>query len=332
MTIDLSGSPPRWPTSAAELWRRCLTDAATQQDLSDWSDPQGDDVLRAELGRELNLSGDYLTITASLRAAALTYARRSDHIVIEQPTFDGAVRVLSGGHATVELRGWDRLDEASVRPGSTIWVTSPCRNPDGRTMSSAEYARLGGMAARGHRVVVNEAYRWFHPDAPRAIDVDLAGTLHKLAGVDARIGWVYSTDYFEEAFHEMVGTTPSSIWQRAWGLFLRRGGLVEVRTAVAGKSLAAAEAFKERLALLGGQREAAFDGVQTILPLAEGVREPKALDVLFRAGFKLVGGSAFHCRRPALRVSFLGAQSADGEKFAEAMCASKLFATDSGQG
>jgi DNA-binding transcriptional MocR family regulator len=285
--------------------------------------PQGDEVLRGELGRLLAMDPESLTITASLRAAALTYARQASHIVLERPTFLGAWEVLRAGQARVEQRTWEEILAGSMPAGATVWVTSPARNPDGRTLTAAETTRLAELLDSGHPLVVNETYRWFGPAAARVPGADAVGTLHKLVGVGSRIGWVASPTYFDSAFPEMLGTTPSRVWQRAWGLFLLRGGFELLQSAVIDPCLAAAGAFRAQLGELG--YAAKFDGPNALLPLAEGTAEDEALAAWRRDGYLVTAGRYFRCAEPAARVTFLGVAAPDAAAFARAAAASGLL-------
>jgi DNA-binding transcriptional MocR family regulator len=245
---DFSGSPFPWPAQAVALWADCAGRAARQADLWTVPAPRGDDVLREVLAGLLHRDPDQITIVASLRAAALTYARRFPEITVERPTYPGLLPVFSA--ARVRLLTWDEMTGPARAGGeqarSLLWLTSPCRNPDGATLSPAERSALQAKAASGARVVVNATYTWFSPDQALVPGADTVGSLHKLRGVGARIGWVASPHFFDEAVPELLGTTPSRVWQRAWGLFLRDGGMAMLADACLRPVTRAAEASGSR--------------------------------------------------------------------------------------
>lgn len=334
--IDLSGSPAPWPEEATRLWADRVALAARQADLWTVPAPRGDEVLREALAARLGLPAEQLTITSSLRATALTYARRFGHVVLERPTYPGVVPVLAGAGAKVTRASWDELLKGAVGgpPRDTVlWLTSPGRNPDGATLTDEGRDRIAELAAEGYRVVVNETYAWFCGHAGTPAGADSAGTLHKLRGVGARLGWMAGPGCFEEAFPELLGTPPSPVWQRAWGLFFRDGGLDLLRDGLLAEVDAAKAAFRDRLASAHGIAFPAFDGPNALIPLAaqappepgapaaEHVEE-SALAAFHEEGFKAVAARHFDADRPALRATFLGVGAAEAIRFADAVARS----------
>lgn len=307
MTDDLTGSPPVWSAPARALFADSLAAASKVSSLWQTPAPRGDEVLRGELARLLGADADLITITAGVRAAALTYARTERHLAVERPTFPGVVHTMRAAGATVTLHDWHDLPDAPA--GAAVWVTSPFRNPDGRSLSAAERDALAARVAAGRRVVVNSAYRWFggRPDVPGA---DRLGSLHKIAGHGARLGWVVSPDFFERATAELIGTPPSPVWQNAWGRFLRRGGSDMLIETTVVPALRAAAAFHERLSVPHS------GAPHTLLTLPPGVDEAAALAYLAERSFSLNPGSAFFADS-ALRVSFAGADAETGRRLGD---------------
>lgn len=314
--IDLSGTQPAWPEKMLSLWGRCAEEAVNIHELWRVPAPQGDEILREELGRLLALEPEFLTITASVRAAALTYARLADHVVVECPSYTGSIEVLRSGGAAVELRPWEEISADSIPEDAMVWLTSPARNPDGRSLTPTECDLQGALLRTGRRVVVNETYRWFQQDAPRVPGADLVGSLHKLIGVGSRTGWVYSPSYFGSAFPEMLGTTPSRVWQRAWGLFLQRGGFEAVTSTIIQPAHQAAQSFSRRLRELAGVA-VAFDGPNVLLHVADGIEEETAEAVLRQHGYLISAGRHFLSATPAVRATFLGVTGQQAAAFAE---------------
>lgn len=321
--IDLTGTFPPWPEEAARLWESCARHAAAQAELWRFPAPQGDDLLREQLGRVLGLDPSGLTITASVRAAALTYARLEPEIALERPTFPGVARALSESRARLVMGEWDALLRDQPVPGPLLWLTSPFRNPDGATLTDDDRAALQRRAAAGQHVVINGAYLWYASSVPAVAGADLVGSLHKLGGIGTRLGWVHSATYFDRAVPELLGTTPSPVWQRAWGLFLQRGGPDILRRNLVEPALVSAAAFRGSLSAKTGSA-----GPHCVLPLAPGVTEQQAIGQLEDRGFRLCPGQDFFCLRPAVRVAFLGVCTADAERFAGAAASCGLFAEE----
>jgi DNA-binding transcriptional MocR family regulator len=325
--IDLSGTMPAWPGEAVRLWGSCVGEASTLSHLWRFPAPRGDDLLCEQLGRLLGLDPSGLTITASVRAAALTYSRREQYITLERPTFPGVARALREARAHLALREWEDLvrGEDAMRP--LLWVTSPFRNPDGATLTEDHRAVLAERLAAGQHVAINCAYLWYAPEIPAIPGADLIGSLHKLGGLGTRVGWVHSATYFQDAVPELLGTTPSPVWQHAWGLFLQRDGADYLRQGLVEPTLVSAAAFQGRLSERTGEPPR-FAGPHGILPLAPGVSEQQALRQLENQAFRLCAGEDFFCTHPAVRASFLGVSAAAAECFADAVASCGLFALD----
>ncbi|TDD68670.1 aminotransferase class I/II-fold pyridoxal phosphate-dependent enzyme [Actinomadura rubrisoli] len=314
--IDFSGTAPRWTEEARRLWEDCVS--FREESLWAVPMPQGDELLREWIGARFGLDPRFITITAGVRAAALTYARVHGVVHVERPTFGGVVRVLEFAGARVERHSWEALP--SVPRSGALWVTSPARNPDGATLDAALCEELGRRAAEGQRVVVNGAYLWFAPGGvPDLAGADLLGSFHKIGGHGCRLGWVYSTSYFGEAVAELLGTTPSPVWQRCWARFAAKGGLDVLAEHAVTTARESAAAF---LAEVPYRWPAA---PHMLLPLVSGVGEEHALARLERLGFRLAPGRDFDCDVPALRVSFPGASPDDAVRLARAITGTGLF-------
>lgn len=343
--VDLAGGQRHWPSEASQLWHGCLRRASVPASRWQVPVPQGDELLREQIGKRFGMKPECLTVTAGVRAAALTYARlaarSSKPVYVERPTFPGAVSVLRLGGARVEHLRWDELPAAPS--DGTVWVTSPGRNPDGASLDGQLREQLTRRAARGQRVVVNGAYLWFDPLSPRVPHADHLGSFHKIAGHGCRLGWVFSASFFEEAVAELLGTTPSPVWQRAWGLFAAEGGLDLLAGHVVEHTRRASEVFHSEAGryvsgsapagaagAAGAAGEVSADGREppaphALLPLATGVDEGRALAALRSAGFALAPGEDFRCPAPAVRVSLLNASCDEALRFARFVSVSGLF-------
>jgi|GEM_PF-6676352 len=326
--IDLSGRPPDWPAEVVDAWAECAQRAVRRPDLWREPAPRGDELLRQMLGEHLGLDPEHLTITASLRAAVLTYARHHERVLLERPTYQGVADTVVAAGAEVTFHPWtDLLDHRE--PGRTlVWLTAPCRNPDGADLSAPDRDRLTRLVAAGQRVVVNGTYAWFARDHRWPEDVELAGSLHKLCGLGVRLGWVFSRTFFDEAFAEMLGTTPSRVWQHAWALFFRDGGYAALHRRLIAPSLESAAAFVERLATGQGLPAPAGSGTNLVRPLGPHVDEATALSRLAERGVRASAGSAFRCETPALRFTFTGITPAEAVRGADIVAASGVLAAD----
>ena len=315
---DLGGTQPPWPAEAIDLWSGAAGAAARRIDLWRVPAPRGDDLLREQLAAALDLEPDRLTIVGSVRAAAVSYARRCARIVLERPGWQGLTAALADSGARVERAGTAELARAGGPAGTLLWLTSPHRNPDGHTLDVGLVEALAGQLKSGRRVVLNEAYRWFGA-GPRVPGADLVGSLHKLGGVGSRIGWVHSADFFERAVPELVGCTPSAVWQHAWGRFLAHGGLHLLHAAVVAPALAAGDAFDAAAGLVS------MAAPHRLLRLPAGTREAEAVRRLAAEGWSVGPGSAFDAEVPSIRVSFLGVEPEQAVAFAAALDAAGLL-------
>ena len=323
---DLSGTQPPWPGEAVKRWQACAAAAAQVADLWRVPYPQGDDMLRARIGERFGLDPMMITITAGVRASALSYGRLAPRILLEHPTFPGVLSVLTGLGAAVELTDWERMLHGSLPADCALWFTSPFRNPDGASLSARDATAIAERVGEGHRVIVNTAYSWFagtqadhgDPGLPHIEGADLLGTLHKVAGHGARLGWVYSPVFFAQAVPELIGTPPSPVWQRAWGLFLGSPEFAALEGAIVAGAAAASAVFARRMHERRGIPVAAACPPHVLLRLMPGWSEERVVAQLRDRGFLVSPGSPFHAA-DAVRASFL-AVGADGAlAFADAV-------------
>ncbi len=314
--LDLTGAQPAWPGEAVERWQDCACAAARDAGLWRVPQPQGDEMLRERIGARFGLDPMMITITAGVRASALSYARLAPRILLERPTFPGVLSVLAGSGAAVELTGWERMLHGPLPGGCALWFTSPFRNPDGASLSAPDAAAIQERIRSGHRVIVNAAYSWFAGAVAPVGGADLLGTLHKVAGHGARLGWVCSPAFFAEAVPELLGTPPSPVWQRAWGLFLGTPEFAALERAVAAAAGASGAAFARRMHERGGMPAAGAP--HALLPLAPGWSEERAVARLREDGFLVSPGAPFHAA-DAVRASFLGVDEEGARAFADAV-------------
>jgi DNA-binding transcriptional MocR family regulator len=314
--IDFSGAQPPWPASAMRLWEQCTADA------SRGSAADGNDVLRTEIGDHLGVSGENLTIVAGARAAAAAYGRIADRLALERPTFLGIAHAFTATRAQWHHFCWENLDE--VPPGTAVWVTSPFRNPDGRSLTRCQVSSLQRRCASGGRVVINRSYQWFGPE-PLIHGPEMVISLHKIAGREARIAAVCSPSFTDEARDFLPFLSPPMPWQLAWGLFIRRRGLDLLHGSYACPSMSASAAFWDTLGGLWAEGAPSGPGPSALLPLRPGIEENAAVTALTAKGYAVVAGRYFASTFPAIRVTFSGISEAEAAEFARVLASSGLL-------
>lgn len=295
--IDLTGATRLWQEPELGVWRRAAVRALAEIDPSLGPPPAGDPMLRECLAELLAVDPATLVITAGVRSCAAQLMRGCRRIVVERPTFLGVVNTLRRGAAHVLTDSWERL-AGHQRDGTGIWFTAPCRNPDGRKVDEHFLAEMNAIACGGTPVVCNTAYRWFAPAPALSPAVIQVGTLHKLAGRGARLGWVLAGLPEETSVWDLARMAPPLHWQRTWGHFLADGGaeLLLARH----RCLAAA-----RAAFLGAVAESADSGQETegpnvLIPVV--MPEGQAVRMLADVGIRVSLGSAFQAWHPSIRV------------------------------
>ncbi|WP_328876654.1 pyridoxal phosphate-dependent aminotransferase [Streptomyces sp. NBC_00287] len=293
--IDLGGAWPRWPAGALKVWQEAHARAAAVADPSCWAPAEGDPVLREQLARVTGARADQLVVTSGVRAAAPALVRGCSHVVVERPTFLGVPDTLAAHGVPVRFLPWDRVRE--VPGGAALWVTTPCRNPDGRQPDAAFLADLRAAVRRGVRVICNTAYTWYAGRVELPPGVIRVGTLHKIAGPGAGVGWVVREDPGSVGPHSAM-PAPPAYWQRVWGYFLEAGGLALLRAPHE-------EIEAVRAAFLGrvGTADAGW-GPHVLLRVP--AAEEDAVSALAEVGVIVGPGSAFGAEAPSVRACLIG--------------------------
>ncbi len=305
--IDLTGTFALWPDPLARSWRAAASRALMEVDPSMRAPMEGDDLLRGELSCRLGLPLDGLTITAGIRAAIGPVSLGLTEMVIETPTFLGVPAVLGAYGVPVRFATWETLPVRG-RPGTGVWITTPCRNPDGRC---ADPGLLGELASGDLRVYCDSAYQWFDSSARTAPGVMQLGSLHKLAGPGARIGWIAGGELSADARRLLAVTAPPWHWQRIWGHFLSSGGLAALTARTAGLGAARA-AFVDIMPAEPSHIRST--GPNLLIPVDGD--EAVALAALRRVGVLASPGSAFRAPRPSVRVCLDGVSAAVAQEAA----------------
>jgi DNA-binding transcriptional MocR family regulator len=293
--LDLTGRPRLWDDQLLRLWRAAMTRALADVDPSLRAPLGGDRMLREHLACELGVTTDRVVITSGVRSAAVAVVRHASRVLVERPTFLGVPSLLSAAGIQVTSAPWERIGDAE--DGAAVWVTVPARNPDGKSPDAALLAVLREMIASGRTVVSNTTYQWFAPQAvPEG--VVCVGTLHKLAGPGAQLGWVIDPQGGRDTDEALWFAAPPLHWQRAWGYFIGAGGLTVLRDRHADLATART-AF---LAALGF--EVAGAGPHVLLRVASS--EEDAVAAAAAAAIRVSPGAAFAATEPAIRVCLFG--------------------------
>ncbi|TWG02923.1 hypothetical protein FHX80_111335 [Streptomyces brevispora] len=195
MTLDLTGPPRPWPHALVRRFGAAHDRALDRADC--WATPpaEGDPELLERLAGLFGAPPGRTVVTGGVRQFAGSWAGRTRTALVERPGFADIGQVLAGP-ATVRALPWEELPGAArdCPEPVTVWVTSPYRNPDGRSLDTAGRAALAELARAGHQVVVNQVYRWYAP--PEELPPGCWGTtsLAKLCGGGSRLGWATVPD------------------------------------------------------------------------------------------------------------------------------------------
>jgi hypothetical protein len=305
--------------------------AGAFRDAQDWASrtpgcwnsapPQGDPQLldRLEELAVVDAGGrERLLVTGGVRQFAALWAGRTRLSVVEQPTFADVPYIL-GGASEVRLTGWEDLEEeaAHCTEPATFWVTSPLRNPDGRTLSKAEEGLLSRLPPAGHQVVVNQVYRWYAPEACRVPEGAWSlSSLSKLVGGGSRLGWAVGPDPAAtmDLARRWRMPGPATVWQRTWARFLSPATVAALLAECVEPVAAARHAFAARAAELLGW-ECDGPGMSLALTGAEDA-EGALLQALARCGVQANPGSAF-ALPSGVRLAFTGVDTSGAEQCAE---------------
>ena len=185
--------------------------------------PDGSERLRlaiaeAYCARGLVTGPDQVLVTSGAQQAiglvATLYLRRGDPVMVDQPTFPGALDVFrTAGARLLPIpvdAGGARVDvvEQLVRRSSPhlVYVVATHHNPTGSVLSAARRERLAAVAAGAQVTVVDDTVlaelgqpdegpvpppvAAFDPDAP----VITVGSMSKLFWGGLRIGWIRAAE------------------------------------------------------------------------------------------------------------------------------------------
>jgi 2-aminoadipate transaminase len=272
-----------------------------------------------------------------------TLVDAGDAVVVERPTYLGAVQALAPADARVHAVPVDEdgMDterlaavlSAGLRP-RLCYLAPTFQNPSGSVMSAERRAHLGALAGHyGFVVVDDDPYRELGFDSPpprlrQWVPPELSvtlGTFSKILAPGLRVGWVHGPPWLVAALTRLKQATDlhtSTTAQRIVAEAVAAPGWLDRRTTrlVELYRHRAGVLRTELLARAGGRIEvgAARGGMFLWARLAGGADAAALLPRALRHGVAFVPGAAFACDgapSPHLRLCFA---TLDDELLAEA--------------
>jgi DNA-binding transcriptional MocR family regulator len=320
--IDLTGPSRAWSATLAGRFAACQ-DRALHGDAW-WASPAafGEPALLDRLAELFGAPPDRTVVTGGVRQFATACTVRGAAGYVESPSFADIAEILE---ANGPVRGfsWTELLDGTMAgaPAGTIWLTSPFRNPDGRSLTPALDDALATLVARGHTAVVNEVYRWFYPAAavPRTPAAAWSVTsLAKVGGGGLRLGWAVAPPG-SAMTRPMTSIGPPTAWQRGCAAFLDERNWRALWSDTVEPTLDARAAFvgqvRERLgwAVPGG-------GLSLLLDCVD-MTEAEGVERLAATGLRVSPGSAFRSAVPSVRLAFSGVSVAEAVSAGTALAA-----------
>jgi DNA-binding transcriptional MocR family regulator len=179
--------------------------------------PLGAPDLRAAIAEHLtrrrgvHTQPDQVVVTAggqgALSLIAAAFVRPGDRVLVEAPTYPGAIEVFSRAGAQVE--GIDRDGAGPIpdslkrllasRPARLVYLVPTCHNPTGSVMSEVRRRDILGIAASARVPVIDDTvladllFEGGPPPDLAALDSDnvlSVGSLSKCFWGGVRIGWI----------------------------------------------------------------------------------------------------------------------------------------------
>lgn len=320
--IDLTGTEPPWNPAVIAVWNRCQRLASSDPDVWRCPEPEGDGRLRSALACQLGVPADRLVVTAGVRACAQVIGEAHVTVRLERPGFSGIASALRTAGADVTSCSWGEMlreQNADQRP-ATLWLTSPGRNPDGRSLAEDERQVLSRRRVKGARIVVNDIYRWHCVDNKAIPGATLVGSLSKIAGSGCRLGWLVLAHPLDEQVVSRIAARPPALWQRAWAYFLEETGLCPFRRGQIARCLAARDAFRSGAESWLPRSARHADGPSVLLSFPR-LAETDLIDRFRRVGVRASAGSDFACTVSSARLCFSNVSEADARAAAHRLAA-----------
>ncbi|MER7584416.1 hypothetical protein [Kitasatospora sp. NPDC097691] len=320
--LDLTGPQRPWSDRLLTGFGRAQQTALHSRGAWGPPRPGGDLLLLERLAELFEAPPDRVTVTAGVRALAAVWDTAGGCLV-ERPGFLPIPELL-GDRNPVRQMPWADMfatARASAVP-LTLWLTTPGRNPDGRSLSASEFALVRELTAAGHRVVVNRVYRWFAgPDhgVPSGAHADggswSVDSLSKLCGGGSRLGWVTGPEGVDHPA-ALRAAGPATIWQRSWASFLGAATLRSLHAQCVEPTLAARRAFLARVRETLDWSDHGLAGTSLSVAVP-GVGERAAVAVFERHGLRVSPGSAFGLGGTVVRLAFSGVSESEAAAAAD---------------
>lgn len=325
--IDLSGPVRDWSDRLLARFRDCHQNALRSRAW--WKPPgwRGEPELLDRLAEMFGNPVDRTVVNGGVRQFTTSWAVGTAAAVVEAPTFADIPEILGSG-ARLRRTEWTCLTDGSLadEAPSTIWLTSPFRNPDGRSLDPVLTRAADEATGQGHTVVVNQVYRWFGDICSAPVAPATAWTvtsLAKMAGNGVRLGWA-TAPATDEVTRTLTSDGPPTAWQRAWARFLIPRNLQALWADCVEPTVEARQAFVCRTGeLLGWQIHGG--GPSLVLDCVD-TDEVAAVALLAERGLRVSTGSAFGSPRACVRLSFSGTTVAEAEAAADRVASrARLF-------
>ncbi|WP_326551090.1 aminotransferase class I/II-fold pyridoxal phosphate-dependent enzyme [Micromonospora sp. NBC_01813] len=308
--IDLTGPIRPWPERLVARFAAAHERALRATSWWRTPAPQGEPALLDQLAELAGAPPERTAVVSGVRQFASAWAGRPTVptvTVVETPTFADIPEII-GARGPVVCAAWEALPARSEPV--TIWLTSPFRNPDGRSLDAGV---IRALVAGGHTVVINEVYRWYADEHVASDGAWTVTSLAKIAGGGVRLGWVTAPEDAALGWESTAGAPPTA-WQRAWADFLTPATLRTLRQECVEPTLDARRTFTGRMHDLTGWTITG-GGPSLLLEITR--PEPETVDALTRHGVMVSPGRAFLSDVASIRLSFSGATVAEAEKAAE---------------
>jgi len=281
--VDLRPCRPSLETFPLNVWRRCVSQAASAVPDSDYGDPLGNARLREEISAYLRRArgmqvdtGQIIITNGAVHAMymiASLFLSPQRSVIFEDPGYPLARQVFSrtGAEmvfAPIDDHGMqlDRLDEAK-QPTSLVYVTPSHQFPVGSRLSLGRRAELLSWAEDNGALIVEDDYDGeFRYDVPPLTPmafmaphlVVYCGTFSKTMFPGLRIGFAVADKSIIQAMACLRGVAeyaPNEPLQLALSKFIREGEyerhILRTRRHYAAKRKSVAEQLAPQAKLTG---------------------------------------------------------------------------------